>query len=625
MATRERPTEQRTWFRGDAVLAAALVLIALQLVWKYDLVSRTYFRQDDFHYIIRGLENAFTWDYLMWVDVGHLLPGGFGISWLMGRLGGYNDAVAHGTTIVLQAAASLALLRLLRLMFGSRPAILIPLGFYVLTPMTIPSLSWWAAVLETLPLQLALPMALHAHVLFVRNGRFRHVLAACAWTLFGLVFFVKAPFIPILLFAVTAFWLTPGPWWKAPFTALRRQWKAWLPYLVILAGYAYLFFVQLYSSVQVNNAKQTPQLPDSDLALQFGWYLTSRSLIPSAIGGPWRWQGVGDDYAMPWVPDTMAYASLGVAAVVVLASSLYRRRAWAAWLIVALYFVSADIIPVVLGRITQMGLVAGSELRYVAATAMVLAIFLALAFIPLDGERDPWLRALPDRGVTGFFVGSLAGAFALGSIWSVQAYGDRPLGAPAKSFVETAAVALKRAPKGSAIVDRPIPRAFMEPTFFWKYANASNMLRPVTPPGITWVPQLDGQFTHALIFDKEGRLLPADVGGFTSTLPRTGCQRLRNIDIVFPLPQRLVEGHWTVQIIYLNGSSGRVSATLGRERKEVEVSAGLASTFSALHGNGREVRLRAVEGKEVCVSEVKVGVIQPSPNGTPSPLNPVKP
>ena len=102
-------------------MATALAMIAVQLVWKSGLVRRTYFRQDDFTFIARGLEHDLTWDYLMRVDYGHLVPGPFAIQWAMGRLGVYNDVLAHVVTVTLLGAAGLALLRLLRLLFGARP------------------------------------------------------------------------------------------------------------------------------------------------------------------------------------------------------------------------------------------------------------------------------------------------------------------------------------------------------------------------------------------------------------------------------------------------------------------------------------------------------------------------
>ncbi|GAA0948794.1 hypothetical protein [Nonomuraea longicatena] len=121
--------------RAEAVIAVAVVMLAAQLVWRFDLVRRVYFRQDDFTFLARGLENDLTWDYLMRVDYGHLVPGPFAIQWAMGRLGVYNDTLAHTVTLTLTAAAALALLRLLHLLFGARPAILLLSG-PVASPMT---------------------------------------------------------------------------------------------------------------------------------------------------------------------------------------------------------------------------------------------------------------------------------------------------------------------------------------------------------------------------------------------------------------------------------------------------------------------------------------------------------
>ncbi|WP_084962054.1 hypothetical protein [Thermoactinospora rubra] len=623
ISTAPRQSPPRTWRREESVLAIGLVMIAVQLVWRYDLIRRTYFRQDDFHYIVRGLENSLSWDFLMWVDTGHLSPGRLALSWAAARAGGYNEAFVHAVTIGLQAAAGLALLRLLRTMFGARPAILVPLAFFLLTPMIVPALGWWVAMLLVLPLQVAVPMALHAHVLYLRDGRFRHVLAASAWTLFGLAFYVKAALIPFLLLAVTAFWFTRGPWWSA----LGRHWRAWLTYGAMLAAYLVVYFVQLYGSVQLNDGKQTPQLPDPGLAAEFAWLLTSRSLIPSALGGPWKWMPVGEDYAMAAPPTGLLYASLAVAAVVVAAGLFYRRRAWAAWLVAALYFVAADIVPILLGRVSMSGSLAGHELRYVADAAVILAIALALVLIPLPEEERPWLRPLPDRGVTGFLAGSLAGAFALGSLWSAEGYGDRSLGATAKSYVETARVALRSVPKGAVIVDQDVPPHIMQPAFFYRYAKASVMLRPVTPPGIRWVQRLDGTLPGALIFDKEGRLRPVDVGGTESTTPAPNtCRKLPpGREVAFPLPASLPQGGWTIRIAYLNGTPGRVSVAFGQAVKEVAADAGLTATFTSLDGRGDQVRLRAVEGSGLCVGKVVVGLPQPARAGTPIPLQPVKP
>ncbi|SEG65249.1 hypothetical protein SAMN05444920_103721 [Nonomuraea solani] len=588
---------------GDAVLAAGLVMVAVQLVWKFELVRQTYFRQDDFHYIIRGQESGFTWDYLMWVDVGHLLPGGFGISWAMARLGGYNEVLAHTMTIALQAGASLALLRLLRLLFGARPAILVPLGFYLLTPMTIPSLSWWAAVLETLPLQLALPMALSAHILYVRDGRLRHVLAACAWTVFGLLFFVKAAFIPVLMFVVTVGWL--GVSWK-------RLWRAWAPYTAILAAYSVVFFTGLYSSVQINNATQTPELPDLGVGVEFAWILGSRGLVPTMLGGPWAWQPIGDDYAMAATPGPLAWAALGVAAVAVAVTVRIRRRAWLAWLTLLGYFLLADVVPVLLGRIELLGPgVLGYELRYLAATAMVAAIVIGLAVIPMNGEEWPRSR------LTWAWV-PLAAVFTAGSIWSVTAYADRPLGRTARSYVETARLALSRVPPGSLVLDTHVPPTVAAAAFFHEYARHSKLLGVPDRKPVRWMEPLTGTVRHPLMFDEQGRLLPVAIEG---TLVPQGatCVPVGPKEVRFPLPSPQPGGDWTVQISYLNGTETTLSVRLGLGRATAPASKGLGRTFTRIQGQGPELAISAPAGSGACVGEIRIGRPVPAKNAAPVP------
>ncbi|MFC5826920.1 hypothetical protein [Nonomuraea insulae] len=597
---------------GDAVLAAGLVMVAVQLVWKFELVRQTYFRQDDFHYIIRGQESGFTWDYLMWVDVGHLLPGGFGISWAMARLGGYNELLAHSTTMVLQAGASLALLRLLRLLFGARPAILVPLGLYLLTPMTIPSLSWWAAVLETLPLQLALPMALSAHVLYVRDGRARHVVAACAWTVFGLLFFVKAAFIPVLMLVITAIWLKPA-WW--------RLWRAWVPYAVILVAYSWVFFTGLFGSVQINDATQTPKLPGLGVAGEFAWVLGSRALVPSALGGPWQWRPIEDDYAMAATPEPLAWAALGVAAIVVAVSVLYRRRAWLAWSMLLGYFLLADVVPVLLGRIDLLGPgVLGYELRYLAATATVVAIVAGLAFIPLDGEERPWLRS---RSPLRWAWTPLAAVVAAGSLFSATAYADRPLGSTARGYVETARQALSRVPDGTAVLDTHVPPGVAAAVFFHDYALHSRLLGVPDPWPVAWTRQLSGPLQNPLTFDARGRLRPVAIDGLTIR-QRGSCVPVGPQEVRFRLPAPLTGGAYTAQISYLNAAETTLSVRLGLGVAQVPAGKDLGRTFAQLNGEGTELAIRTLGGQGACVGEIRIGRPIPDEDGTAIPPQPVR-
>ncbi|GAA2214699.1 hypothetical protein GCM10009850_101640 [Nonomuraea monospora] len=597
---------------GDAVLAAGLVMITVQLVWKYGLVSRTYFRQDDFMFIARGLENPLSWDYLMRIDFGHLMPGAFAIQWAMGRLGVYNDVLAHAVTISLQAAAGLALLRLLRVLFGTRPAILIPLGFALLTPMTVPGLSWWAVVAETLPFQIALPMALASHVHYVRTGRFRHALAAAAWTVLGMVFFVKAPFIPVLALVLTIGWL-------GGVGALRRLWRGWVLYLAVLVPYAVVFFRQLFTSVQLTNETFSPELPSAGVALKSAWTLLTGSLIPTSLGGPWRWQPIGEDYALAATPPALMWVSGLVAVAAVAVSVWWRRRAWLAWAMLLGYFLLADVVPVMLGRVEVLGPdLSGFELRYVSSTAVLVAVVIGLAFVPVEGEERPWLRPAPR--LTWLWV-PVALAFAASSVWSVAAYADRPLGRNVKSYVTTGAQALARVPAGTVVLDTHVPEKVAFAAFFYGYARHSKVLGNTAPHLITWTERLAGPVPDPLIFDPQGRLRPVSIDGVTIPA-KASCTPVGRQEVIFRLPAPIAPGEHVVQVSYLNGAPTVLNVRLGLAQSTVPAGKDLGRTFAPITGGGTELAIRAI-GAGSCVGEIRIGTPVPADTGAPVPPQPL--
>ncbi|MFG1942118.1 hypothetical protein [Nonomuraea sp. NPDC048826] len=598
--------------RGDVVLATGLMMVAVTLVWKFELIRRTYFRQDDFMFIARGLEQGLTWDYLMRIDWGHLMPAPFAIHWVMGRWGVYNEVLAHAVTAGLLAAAGLAVLRLLRVLFGSRPAILLPLGFYLLTPMTLPSIVWWAVVVETLPFQAALAMALSSHVLYTRTLRFRHALAAAGWTVLGMAFFVKAPFIPVLALVLTLGWLNRS-----------GTLRAWLLYAAVLVPYTVIFFRQLFTTVQLTNVTFEPALPSAGVAAGSAWKLLTGSLIPASLGGPWAWQPIGDDYALAAPPPALMWAAVAVAVIAVAVSLRHRRRAWLAWTMLLGYVLLADVVPIWLGRAAALGAdLAGFEMRYVSSTAVLVTVVIGLAFIPVEGEERPWLRQPPSwsRRVWA----PVAAVVAAGSVWSVTAFGSLPLGRNVESYVETARLALARVPSGSVVLDTYVPPKVAEPIFFYQYARASTILGPLAPGPITWTERLTGPVRDPLMFDGRGRLNRVDIDGVT--VPGgASCTPVGPQEVVFPLPEALPGGEWTVRITYLNGAETTLAVRLGGTRAEVRAGRDLGVTYATVSGAGTELGLSTVGGAGACVGEIKAGRPVPAEDGTPVPARPVLP
>ncbi len=108
------------------------------------------------------------------------------------------------TLVGLQLLASLAVLRLLWLLLGPRPALLAPLALYLFAPLTVPSFAWWAAGLNSLPMQAALAWVAGDALLLARTGRCWYALTGTVVTAVALAFFEKSVLVPLVAFVVLA-------------------------------------------------------------------------------------------------------------------------------------------------------------------------------------------------------------------------------------------------------------------------------------------------------------------------------------------------------------------------------------------------------------------------------------
>src|SRR5260221_13043151 len=362
-----------TWLREHQVQVAGWIMIVAQLAWKAQFLRQVYFTQDDFFNLDLAFKSPLNWHYLTFVGIGHLMIGPRAIIWVLARISLYDWGLAASVVLVLLACASFAALRLLRTLFGDRPVILVPLAVYLLTPLTVPDLGWWSAAMESVPLQLAIFMALNAHVWYVRTSRARHLVAAVLWVSFGLVFFEKALVLPVVLFAVTAAFFAGGTSWLAGARqVLVRYWRAWLAYAVLMAGYGILLAVSLRTSTI------HPQPPSSVASvLTYARTMVKDTLLPGAIGGPWQWLALPSGaYALAAPPAGLTWLAMIVAAVVVGASIVRRKIAWRSWAILVGWIVAADMLPVILGRLNYLPAVTfGLETRYLADAAPVIAIY----------------------------------------------------------------------------------------------------------------------------------------------------------------------------------------------------------------------------------------------------------
>ena len=617
--------EFAAWARGRGVVIGGLILIAAQLVWKGLFLSRYYFWQDDFHFLELAREHSFTWKYLTYVGAGHLTPGSYAIFWVVVRTSPYNWGLAAGITVVLLAMAGVAALRLMRTLFGDRPAILVPLAIYLLTPLTMPAIRWWSSGLESLPLQIATFMALNAQVHYAATRRFRHALAATAWLLCGLVFFEKAMALPLLLLGVTSAFLMDGPWLTSIWRSLVAFWREWVLQAVLVAAWAAL----LAYSLRTSSAQ--PGTPGSaGGVVTFIVKIVKDTFVPGAIGGPWQWLPSGDnEFAYSAPPSALTWLALIVAAVVIAVSIWHRRYAWRGWAILAGWLAAADILPVLLGRISELGpSVLGLETRYVADATPILVVCVGLAFWPVVGQPDRTRRRTTVPGADQFgrmVAAGLVGAIVIGSVWSVQAFQNDTTSAPVRLYMANARAALAEVPAGTVIEDGAVPSTLMT-GLFKTYTRASKVLgvlgQAAHPAGVRWTTQPVGTIDHLMVFGPDGRLHEASIWGRPS-VPRKGCQPVRRGRAVVKFTSATWRTTHVLRVAYLAaaGVGGQdVTVRYGNNTQQLTLRAGLHSAYFTEHGSATNVTFSGSAMRGLCVGSMAAGVIVPAAKGTVIPV-----
>jgi hypothetical protein len=618
----------------NRVRVAAILLIAASLVWKAAFLSHLFFVYDDFYNQELAIGSPLSWRYLSFEGLGHFMVGPRALMWLMARASLYGWALASAVTLAFVAAASLAALRLLRTLFGDRPAILVPLLFYLLSPLTLPDIGWWSSALESVPLQLAILMALDAHVRYIRQGRIQQLAAAVAWLAFGLAFFEKALVLPVLLFAVTSAYLVGAPsWLVGARLALRRYWRAWLAYLAIEAGYAVLFLQSLQSSVV------KPQAPPSAGAvLTFAWGLVKDTFLPGALGGPWRWLPLTGFPSVAVTPSVLTWVAVIVALIVFLFGVMRVKSSWRAWAILAMWVVLADMVPVFIGRLGFSPALRALDTHFVADAMPVLAVCIGLAFLPLEsderaaadvptGQGTPYRAALDQAWQ--MFATALVGAFVFGAIWSAATYEGSDNLSQNATYIANAKTAVALAPRGTNVADWTVSSNVMSP-LFGKYAYASTLIGDVARGTLSgklrWRGvRPSGTIDRLTLFGPDGRLYPAQVVGVLSAkLPfqhKCWAERGGQIVIRFAAPTSLYGWELRIGYYWYPSVPGQVTVRYGTITRILTVLPGLHDAYLPVAGSVRTVVVEGLGAARMCVGDAKAGVLQPNLAGLAIPAS----
>lgn len=367
----ERPTGG--WSRFSAGLAAVLIV---QAAWNGWLSGRGWFYQDDLSALDEASGRRLGWKFLSMPVNDHLVPGYRLVFWIQRHTDPLNYTQTVVVRIVLQTLAIWLLGRLLVLLFGRRPGVLVVLGLYAVNPLIVGNLTWLTTAACLVPAEIAAVLAIDGHVRYTATGRLRWAALSGGALLAGMCFWEKTAIIGAMLPVLSLGYLHAGRF-RRRLAELARRWPGWL-----VTAAPPLLFVGYFLTHHYGGSARGVGAGDLAGAVRTGWL---RTATPALFGGPWHWFDAGTAYVSWSSPSTTAVvlSQLGLLALVVVGVMRLGRRSLTGWLLPVLS-VTIGTVVVAIGRFFAFGDLIAVTMRYSFDFALALALGVALALIPSE-------------------------------------------------------------------------------------------------------------------------------------------------------------------------------------------------------------------------------------------------
>jgi hypothetical protein len=607
------------WLARRPVLTAAVLLILVQIAIRASLMRDSFFITDDFMLSTRAYESKLDLAYLTRVHTGHFEPVGFLWVWLIAHAA----PLTWGPVVLVGAAAqllvNLAVLRLLVTLFGETPRILVPLGLFLFSALTLPAFLWWSAHILWLPLQLAMAATMTHHVRWWRDRRRRDLVLAVLWLVVGYLSFEKTllllPFLVVFSLGVLSVHRRPRDW----LPGLRASWPVWTGYALATAAFLATYVVRAGQSTDDTSRLFLPSVGDLS---EFSYFSVFRTLVPGMLGGPWGWADFGQGGALSDSPQILDWLSWAVLLLLVVVSIALRRRATGAWLALAVY-VMGSLASLGFTRLPLVGTILGLQTRYIGDALLPAVVVIGVAICPLVGERHPW--RLPPAWVSSrarlsqaavAVVATATVVACVGGVVSTYAYRGYATDPRTRDFLQTAKQSLRAMPPDGQVYDSHLPAPVLG-AFFGKYDQATRFVAPLVTPEVRRDLYTRTTWTHPYVFDPAGNLRPMVVTG-TATYPGplAGCGwrltpgQARRV----PLAGPVFDWPWSVRVGYIASTAGEVTVTLGAAERSVPLQKGLNQVVFQLTGKGDALGFHDLSpGTVLCVGDAQVGNPAPAP------------
>lgn len=447
----------------DRFKTAVWFIAALQALWLGALMAHGWYYQADLANLAEATGRSLSWSYLVAPQGGHFgLPVRV-IFWVLNRLAPLNYPVTIGLRLVGQSLATVLLARLLVLLVGRRPIVLVTTSLYAFSPFLIQGTLWLSASLGLIGSELMLLGALTSHVRYAISRRLFWAVATAGYALGATLLSEQAAVTVLVLPILSLCFLASG-------SARQRLgetlscWREWLLIAAVMVGYLFYYF----SGGDYGGAAHPLGVSQAARVIRVE---LSNTIAPGLVGGPWRWFSAGDNYLGLSTPSSTTQA-LCAAAVVVVIALCFRAQGWralAAWSLPALT-AAVGIVIVAVGRYDTFGVVIAQQFEhaYFSALPAVIAVCVGFCGIDLDGVRARSNRVFAEVPASGglrrscsrprrMAITSAVAVVLVSSVVSGVTYTRLWARNPARSYVATLEQSLRTAGPAVALYDTPVP------------------------------------------------------------------------------------------------------------------------------------------------------------------------
>ncbi|MBE7323176.1 hypothetical protein IEQ44_00735 [Nocardioides sp. Y6] len=588
--------EARDSFRSPAGMVAVLV-IAVQAIWRGTTVAGGFFTQDDFLMLARATDEPMGWDHLTAAHSGEFSPIGNLLVWATTQVTGFSWGGVTFVVLLLQTLAALLTWVVLTQVLEDRWVKIPLLVVACFTPLTLGATLWWSLASTHLPTVVLLLVGFSTLLAHLRSSWRAGLPIAGVALVLVLLCSDRSLALPLVAFVVVA------AMWPQESAGVRER------LIGTATSYARLWLVLLVALVvrvlvgvgRDNSGFGWPQ-SFADVRHIAEQYV--RQGISGLVGGPWTgtMSGTALEPDARWPLAVAAFVCLLLAAPII--RSLRDPVVAVAGVGLVLHFVLGAVVLI----LTKDGLSAmGMVSRFVADVAPSVVVLVALALrrtvVPDQVRRFvvPW---------PGLAASVLAVALLVSCAVTARAMVPTLKNEDDRAYVDYVREGLLIDPR-IVLLDGPVPEGIMsslfgssarvstvvgllpeEPTF----GMPSEVLRMVDGAGI--LREVDLTLTVPSAPAPEGDC------GYAVTGQRT----------TIPMSGPVAAGNHVLEISYLTGGDTYAEVQAGEETIRIPIRSGVHTIQVPVRTAFSNVTLTLENpGQTVCVGGLSAGVPTPAP------------